>query len=1186
MKKIQKKHFYIAIVVILISFIVILLYPVGKRLLTIIRAHDHQIVYGKEIIYSYIDSGDIKVADEILQNKYTISRFEPVTIDKISWNEDPFSDIYWRFNYYNLEPVRNLLFAWEKTGSQKYKDRLIEITESFIDNGVNGPYSWDYHGTAFRTMTLIDVREKLRVKNELPDILDKKILETLKIHGNFLADPTHFEKDYNHGLDQATALYLLAVNFPDMKGSDTWLKLSSERIVEMQKDIIDQDGILIENSPYYHLYVLEKFLEIDKYLKQNHLVIDGFSEDKINKMISYVVYMLQPDLTVPTIGASIERGVNLFGLYKEIAESHPDLLYVLSQGKQGQKPSSLNVQYPISGETIMRSGWGKGKDYADQTQLIFDVGNYRTNHSDLDALSFNLFGGGIALMPDAGLYTYEDGPYRSYFHGTRSHNTVVVDGKDQDMGNGSVIQSKTVIPGFFEEGDSYVYQSGEHSLYEGVSHERAIAMIEDSTILIFDNLRSDSEHTYEQMFHLFPGAKISTDGLTLNAKGDKPEQSLAIKQFVTDGLELHTAIGQQNPPDGLCSFEYKVAVPCYSISYTQKGKNVSYITAISIGQNLADISISRDNNYLMVKTNKGEYNIKINKTENIERSIEVKKNFDISQIYSSIQPADSLNTLSEWQKTDGTLATTETTSQKSAGSWVYNATTGEQTFTPLKENWTLNPKTGNWTFNTETKTDAVTNEESVKMTPQLSAGSWIYDPITGKQTFVPTKENWAFNQNETVLNTINKKSPKINGGSLSVNNNENSLEIITPKDGSYFDTVRNTNLDLSNQNIYFKIKVDKMSDLSCLDFYLSNDNWKKEAIFDVEEVTHYQNISRDEEWIQFGVGKGDLRKIKLGNWKINDPTFDWSKIDSIKFITASKGGKSVTIDIKDFSLVPDQKEARAVIVFDDGWASVMDAAEIMNKYGFAGNVGIITGSVGKNRYLTLDNLKALQNDYGWNIASHSSLHKPAVQTYVDNNNLTGLDNDVSDALQYLIQNNINSVPNWYIYPDGSTDSSVKKIIGKYYKFARATNDAPQLFPFGEPLEVGIFPVYSDRTEPVDVHNAISDAIKYKQTIFLMFHKLSKEAPSVYTEYSLKNFDKTIKDIKDQGIKVVTLSEFDSQNNIPQTEFILHKAVPLQYNLDITASHVPNKMLNVIMNKWKEFINFGNKIIQKLNLLLR
>lgn len=1109
-----KKKFQLIITLALISLIVVLSYPYGKKLIGVLHTYTLPVTYGKETIYSYINEGDIRIADEALENSYEISRFEPVKIDNITWQEDPYSDLYWRFNFYNLEPVRNLLFAWEETGRPIYKDKLIKITDSFIDNGLNGPYSWDYHGTAFRTMTLINLREKLREKKELSPDFDEKIQSALKVHGDFLVDPAHFEKEYNHGLDQAAALYLLAVNYPEIDGAKDWLNISSERLASVVSGIVDNDGVLVENSPYYHLYVLEKLYEISQYLKQNDLEINGFSDEKIDKMVTYAIYMLQPDLNVPTVGASIKRQIGLAGIYKELAVSRPDLLYVLSQGVYGLKPDKLNVQFPESGETIMRSGWGRKDSFTKQTQLIFDVGNYRTNHSDLDALSFNLYGNGLALMPDAGLYSYKTGPFREYFHGTRSHNTVVVDGKNQNEGDMSA--DNMVTAGSFEEGPGYVYQSGQSSLYDGVSHKRAIAMIEGSTILIVDSLKSSSEHTYEQMFHLFPGAEVSSDGLSLKAEGNNSEQALSLKQFITDGVELRTIKGQKNPPDGLCSSEYNKAVACESVSYMQKGKNVFYVTTINIGEKSPIINFDKLNKFITVDTFKGSYRFNFDETKNIERKIRANKKYSLDGANSDTEYTNSFDLLSGWKAPN------------------------------LKR---IGSNGGSVSIEVNKKYDPDKTSSSIQSVDSLNL-------LSGWQS-------------------IYQKGAGPSEGSVFKGEEERSLKIVTPSDGTYVEVFKETNLDLSEQNIYFEVKVKNSSNIEGVDISLSNNRWKADARFNIDESFNYRYVNREDEWLQFGVGKSDLQKSELGGWVKSNPNFDWSKIDGVKIAVRSREGNQSIINIKDFILVPDQKEARAVIVFDDGWSSVMDAAEIMNKYGMKGNTAVIAGSVGKRSYLTLEDIKKLQNDYGWNIANHSKFHKNAVQEYELEGNLDGLDSDVSDALEYLIENGVNSAPNWYVYPDGSTDGAVKKVIGKYYKFARATSTQGAIFPYAEPLEVGTFPVYSDRTNPGDVQNAISEAIKYRQTIFLMFHKLSKDNPTVFTETSLGDFETILEDINKQGIKVVTLSELDRENHIPETEFEVHPAVPSQINFAVSYSKMPINFNFVINKIWEFLTNFGN-----------
>lgn len=1067
-----KKQICLLTMCVCVGVAVYLLFPYGNSLLLVVRAQNsaqHQIQHGKEVVYLFIDRGNIEVADEILQDEYELSRFKSVHIDSITWNEDPYKDIYWRFNFYNLEPVRHLLYAWGVTDNPVYKDKLVDIVTSFIDNGMDNQYSWDLHGAAFRTMTLVDVWQKLQNKGEFegngsPRELSAKILAALEVHGNFLADPNNYQEAYNHGLDQSAALYLLAVNFPNMPSADSWREISEQRIDTLLDQLVDSDGVLVENSPFYHLYVLQKFWEINQYLNTNNLSISPDLNERLDQMVSYATYILQPDLHSPTVGASLREEAKLAGIYEEMAKQHPEFLYVLTKGAEGKEPAKLNVQYLDSGQTIMRSGWGKGEDFTNQTQLIFDVGGYRTNHSDLDALSLNLYSKGLALMPDAGLYTYDPGPYRSYFHGTRAHNTVVVDGQDQPQGKENAGSESKVYAGRFEEGDGYVYQSGEHELYKDVSHERAITMIEDSTVLIFDNLKSDKEHTYEQMFHLFPGAEvnINSDGSIVVARGENEDQTVTIRQFITDGVELTPVIDQQEPLDGICSFEYKVAVPCYSLSYLQKGKSISYVTAISIGSDLASIDFSQEEKSLQVTTKDKIYNITISETEGTERNINVEKNFNISTIYNPTYPVSALNAYDSW---------------------------------------------------------------------------------------VDDKES-------------NSQSAIVKTG--------NALKVITPIDGSDIQVQHKVDLDLSQSNLYFKIKVENSLNLDSFDVHLSNNNWEKDAVYYAQGNTY--DVNRDGEWLQFGVGKGEFRKVSLGNWLMEDPTFDWTKIDGVRLTLSSRYGRNV-VELKDFTLSPDQKEARAVIIFDDGEASIADAVPIMHKHGFRGVVGVITGSIGSKRYLTLDYLKMLQNEYGWDIANHSSLHKEAVKEYVDKNNMEGYETDITDALQYLIKNGINTSPNWYIYPHGSLDGRIKEIIGKYYKFARGVNTAPESFPFSKPLEVAIFPVYSDRANNRDVHDAIRDAIKYKQTIMLVFHQFSTGTPQQYTEWQLSQFDSLLQDIEDQGIKVVTFSEFDEENGISPTEFTVKEFIPQQFDLDISVAHNPgSSMFTEIFGTLKDLVN--------------
>lgn len=268
---------------------------IGSSTLSYIYKSYPKSIGGREVIYEFFDKGDIKIADQCFNDLYEIERFSPVKINPpIKWDEDPYNERYWRFLFYSLRPTRHLLYAWGETGNDKYKDKLLEIIGGFIDNGMNKIYSWDdAQGVAFRTMTLINVWWKLREKNALSEEMSGEILEALKIHGEFLSERKHYDSMNNHGITQSAALLLLANNFPDMPGAKESERLSRDRLVKGIYNLIDKDGVLIENSPYYHFYIIQKYWQIYKYLDKYNVNFESGFKERMEKMISYGTFILQ-----------------------------------------------------------------------------------------------------------------------------------------------------------------------------------------------------------------------------------------------------------------------------------------------------------------------------------------------------------------------------------------------------------------------------------------------------------------------------------------------------------------------------------------------------------------------------------------------------------------------------------------------------------------------------------------------------------------------------------------------------------------------------------------------------------------------------------------------------------------------------------------------------------------------------
>jgi len=1030
---------------------------------------------GKEQIYDFFSEGDIESANQILEDNIPIERYGYAKVSNpITWTEDPLQDRYWRFLFYGFRPVQHLYFAFDKTNDKAYLKKAEEMTLSFIDHGTGKPHSWDdFHGVSFRTMYFVKTWWMLRQNNLLTYEASEEILKSLEAHGDFLADPNHYEKSFNHGLNEAAALYLIAVNFPDFPHASEWLELSKNRLSDSLTVMVDADGVLIENSPYYHFYTLEKYWELYNFSKRQNSPISDIFNERLQAMISYATYILQPNKEVPLLGASLKRKISYSGIYKDIAQSFPELKYVLTNGKEGNKPSKLNIVYPESGEVLMRSGWGEGEEFENQTQAIFDFGLYRTLHSDLDALSFSLYANGINLMPDAGLFAYEESDYKNYFRGTASHNTVVVDDLDQMRG--------TAVRGNFKETKDYVSQSAEHELYKGVSHKRSGALIGKKYLLILDKLTSDEEHTYKQFFHLFPGARITTAGTSVKvfaSSEDGEEEVMNIFQIVPDAISFKSVIGQTSPIDGWCAEEYAKAIPCYSLEYEQKSQNATYATLIEIGKHNTRLRYSFDGK-----------SVKINDSSQII-------NIDVSDV----------------EGTRGGVTSTDYASVEI-------------------EKFSLD----------------------------------ILKP-----------DNWGVIEKNKKYGQL-----KSDQGLISFN---------TYLTGTTFYADIPVNLDLNNKNLLIKMRVLNRYDVNKLDILLSTDKWRGYVTGDLKNSYREEY---DGEWLTISLGKG-LQRETGGQWRQSGTGFDWGNIDSVRLRIGSTIQKTATMQLADFAVTTAQKEGEVIIVFDDGYESILPAITVMNGYGFKGNIAVIADQVVANArgYLSLKQLKQIKDEYGWDLINHSEHHVSALEAYVKNDDIDGFTEDLLAGAKFLIKNDLDTTPNWYIYPHGATNKAIKDVVGKYYTFARTTINQPEAYPFGDPL--GVKTISADGTEstgikafvPVsELKSAIVDAKIYKLPLFITFHRihsLSGDKPG----YKLSEFKELIDFIKKENIKVKTLREFDRDNGIKQRSLVFTDGRSPQLAISINIESIPMfvRIQNIILDKLLFFRVLGGSFLQGINLL--
>lgn len=1007
---------------------------------------------GIEAIYSTENDGSVSAANDLLSNQFDIPRYPPLRMSTLpTWSENAYSGSYWRFEFYSLQPSLNLLYAYRTTGNSAYASKLISLDLSFIAAENKSRWAWsDAHTVAFRSMALVDTWWKLRQVHQLPESASSAFLGELEKTGEFLADPNNYQQENTNSVNEAAALYELAVAFPTLPNSHDWLTLATQRLQWQLGGLIDSDGQLIENSPYYDFYALSKYWQIYDYSIAHDEPINGDFNSKLLSMLRFATYILQPDSQVPLLGGSIETAINDHGVYEQMAKADPQLRYVLTRGAQGIEPTYQSIYFSTSGLTIMRSGWQSGAQFTRSTYLTYNIGKYRTAYSNLDALAITLYGDGGDLLPGPGAYTFRPGAYRNYFHGTESENTVVVDGKSQSQGDGTGTQLVTK--------DGLTYQSAESSLYNGVSHQRMVMMIDADHLLVVDQLKSSSTHTYQQMFHLFPGAKLSSSGLTVSGSGGTPYRQVTIQQLQPAGIAEASVINQRgNHPGGLCSEQSGGLLPCYQISYSERSRDATFVTLITIGStssNGIDVAVSDNGQKLGIVDGQRRLTLRLGqrvpKPERAWATDPTPPSVKTMLVRASVVPAD-------WTSIGpGTL------------SFWHSKAVGAAVITRLATN--------------------------------SSAPVYLRN-----------------------------------------------------------DAIR---LDLSHHNARLRLQIDGFARLDGIRLILSNNDWSNTATMNLVDA---YSSTESGGWLNLFVGPSGSWGVN-GGWIDSAPNFNWSKIDGVEIRMSSRvnGDQPSTVSVAGLSLIPAQSEGKVVFIFDDGYQSILPAASYLHQSGMAGDVAVIGKYVDypTENHLNLYQLKFLQNNWGWDMANHTQQHADAVETYYAKHDMTGYADDILQQAAWLEASGLNSAPNWFIYPHGDTNAQLKRVVGRYYKFARIVPANPTAYPYGDPLAISDLEVQypgdggdsgsPGLTDPADILSAIRQAIQYHMTLILTFHRIHSQ-PSDAPGYPIALFKQVVNDVKESGIKVMTLSQLDRSNGVPVNNHIYYQpAQPSQIAVDISS----------------------------------
>ncbi len=407
-----------------------------------------------------------------------------------------------------------------------------------------------------------------------------------------------YKSVYEHGVrlraDATSANWLLmemdglgqiGLLYPQLKDAPMWRAFAFE---VMEKELDRQfyaDGFHYELSTAYHEVSLSCYIRLLRVGRSCGASMPHAFLEKLESAVALYLKLAMPDGRTPNLNDGWYAPVREYlENYRDLFPHRADFAWYATRGGQGAPPAFVSVALPYSGYFVMRSGWGEDAVYG-----MLDAAPFGRGHQHEDKLSVLIYANGALVLTEGGIYPYDDSQMRRYVLSTRAHNTVRVDGQDQNRRqaycwDGADIakdagMAHAIAPELDAARGTYAEGYGEDAGRLAV-HERSVYFIKKHAcagrpfFVVVDRLRADEPRRFEILWHL-DTASLKLDGL----RADTPVMCVAAAG--PDGLSADAVYAQKTPDwqgwrgTGQIQGDF---LPVYALRYFAQGRDVRVVT--------------------------------------------------------------------------------------------------------------------------------------------------------------------------------------------------------------------------------------------------------------------------------------------------------------------------------------------------------------------------------------------------------------------------------------------------------------------------------------------------------------------------------------------------------------------------------------------------------------------------------
>ena len=439
---------------------------------------------------------------------------------KLDWSLSPTYNNYceWPYQFARHSFLRALATYYRETGDERAAKTFVDIVTDFIDRVPPPPegtspyktFSWRTLDTGIRASCWTSVYPTFAKSPAVTEAFREKFLSSLAQHARrLIPDVTR----NNWRMAELSGLLRIADAFPQLEGASAWREIAEKGLIEQMRRQVYPDGFQYELSTGYHSFLHHNYAPLARrYLDRGESIPAELRETLCR---SYAIYekLMRPDGRCPALNDA--PWPNARGFLRTACELFPerkDFRWIVSCGKEGARPDFLSLALPYAGTVVMRDSWEP-----DAVWGCVDMSPFGASHQHEDKLSFVMYAYGKDMLTEAGNYDYDTSEMRKYVKSTRSHNTIRIDGKDQNTRKSwawrpemlhekadlafSTTPERDVAKAAFRLG----YGAGK-DCDDTVAHVRTVEFLKGDSprFVITDELtaKDDGEHAYEQLWHL------------------------------------------------------------------------------------------------------------------------------------------------------------------------------------------------------------------------------------------------------------------------------------------------------------------------------------------------------------------------------------------------------------------------------------------------------------------------------------------------------------------------------------------------------------------------------------------------------------------------------------------------------------------------------------------------------------